>query len=253
MRLRSLLVENQKKTKDKKATMMIDNNLLISVIMAVYNGERYIAEAIESILGQTYRPIEIVVVDDGSTDGSADIIKSFADPQIRYFYQDNRGLSAARNQGTNLAQGSFFAFLDADDVWLVDKLTLQIEAFKSNPTLDMVFGYVDQFYSPDLNAHAALERDHEDKIMPGYSAGTMLIKQESFALGGPFTTTWRVGQFIDWYLKAVDKGLKSLMLPTVVMKRRIHNANMSIRERNSRADYVRIVKAALDRRRKRHA
>lgn len=246
------MVGNQKNIKDNKVRIMFDHNLLITVIIPVYNGERYLGEALKSVVAQTYRPIEIIVVDDGSTDGSADIVKSFVDSQILYFYQNNSGLSAARNQGTNLARGSFFAFLDADDVWLADKLTLQINTFKNNPNLDMIFGYVDQFYSPDLDVHVKTKMDYDNKIMPGYSAGTMLIKQKSFVRAGPFTTNWRVGQFVDWYFKAVDKGLKSLMLPKVVMKRRIHNTNMGIRELNSRVDYVRIVKAALDRRRKRN-
>jgi glycosyltransferase involved in cell wall biosynthesis len=227
----------------------MENSPLVSTIIPVYNCERYLAEAIESVLAQTYRPIEIIVVDDGSTDGSADVAKDFADLQVQYFYQPNSGPGAARNQGTSLARGSLFAFLDADDVWLADKLTLQMATFESNPELDVVFGHISQFHSPELDAHLKAKMGHEGEIMPGCFAGTMLIKRESFFRVGPFATDWRVGEFIDWYSKAMEKGLKSLMLPKVVMRRRIHTTNMGIRERKSQTDYVRILKAALDRRR----
>jgi hypothetical protein len=85
--------------------------------------------------------------------------------------------------------------------------------------------------------------------MPAYVLGAMLIKRESFVRVGPFAADWRVGEFIDWYLRAVDLGLRSLMLDDIVLSRRIHAGNMGIRERGSRQDYARILKAAMDRRR----
>jgi glycosyltransferase involved in cell wall biosynthesis len=228
---------------------MLQEEHLVSIIIPVYNCERYLAEAIESALAQTYHPIEIIVVNDGSTDNSADVAKSFFDSQVRYCYQPNSGQGAARNQGVNVARGDFLAFLDADDVWLADKSTLQMAAFESNPELDMVLGHVNQFRSPELDVHPEAKADRDKEVMPGYLPGAMLIKRESFFLVGPFATHWRVGEFIDWYSKAMEKGLKSFTLPEVVMRRRIHNANMGIRERSSQTDYVRILKAALDRRR----
>ena len=90
------------------------NKPLVSVIIPVYNAERYLAEAIESVLAQTYRPIEVIIVDDGSTDSSADIAKRY-NSLVRYFFQPNSGLAAARNKGISQAKGSFFAFLDVTD------------------------------------------------------------------------------------------------------------------------------------------
>jgi len=90
-------------------------NSLISVIIPVYNGERYLAEAIESALGQHYRPIEIILVDDGSTDRSAEVAKQVSQ-SIRYLYQAHGGAGAARNAGVDLAPGEFLAFLDPDDL-----------------------------------------------------------------------------------------------------------------------------------------
>ena len=228
---------------------MTENSRLVSVIIPVYNCEDFLAEAIESVLAQTYRPVEIIVVDDGSTDGSGDVAKGFKDQEVRYFHQPNSGIGAARNRGTNLARGSYFAFLDADDVWLPDKLTLQTVAFEDDPGLDMVFGLVSEYYDSISYKRLESEEDREGRILAGYIAGSLVIKRESFIHVGPFATHWRVGEFVDWFAKATETGLSNHVVPEVVMRRRIHTTNVSIRERESQGDYVRILKQALDRRR----
>jgi len=106
-------------------------NPLISVIIPVYNGERYLAEAIESALAQTWEPVEIIIVDDGSTDGSADVASRFAS-SVKYDLQPHAGPGAARNRGARLARGDYLAFLDADDLWLKEKLKLQMAAMQGS-------------------------------------------------------------------------------------------------------------------------
>jgi glycosyltransferase involved in cell wall biosynthesis len=224
------------------------NKSLVSVIIPVYNCERYLAQATESALVQTYQPIEIIVIDDGSTDDSAQVAKRFS-PSVQYVHQPNSGIGAARNSGINLAQGSFLAFLDADDVWVEDKLMQQMAVFKSTPGLDLVFGHVQQFISPELAENEKNKIYCPAEKMPGYVASAMLIKKESFFRIGLFETDWKIGEFINWYIRAKELGLKSFMLPEVVLKRRLHSYNMGIRGRDSRTDYVRILKASLDRRR----
>lgn len=223
-------------------------DLLINCVIPVYNGEKYLSRAIESILGQTYRPVEIIVVDDGSIDNTSEVAKRYPLP-VHYHYQTHSGPAAARNRGIELAQGSLFAFLDADDLWVENKLKLQLAALSAQPDLDMVFGQAQQFHSPELDESEKAKLHGHGEIMPG-GVGTLLIKREAFYRVGLFETTWKVGEFIDWYARATEKGLKSRMLPEVLLKRRLHTTNMGIRERNARADYVRIAKAALDRRRK---
>jgi len=221
---------------------------LVSVIIAVFNGEQYLREAIESVLSQSYRSIDIVVVDDGSTDNSARVAKSFT-PQVRYVYQENSGLSAALNRGIEVSRGSFLAFLDSDDLWEKDKLTHQMSVFEDNPDLDIVFGQVKQFFSPELDENHRKRLHIPAEVMPGISKCSMLIKRDSFSRVGAFERKWKVGDFIDWYLRAIEKGLKSVVLDEIVSHRRIHGNNMGIRERKSQTDYVRMLKASLDRRR----
>ena len=227
---------------------MIENSLLVSVIIPVYNCEGYLSEAIESVLNQTYDLIEVIVVDDGSTDASASIAKQFA-PSVRYEYQPNSGLAAARNRGVDLAQGDFLAFLDSDDVWTLGKLKLQMAAFTDNPKIEAIFGHVQQFISPELDGNVKKKIRCPSEAMPGFSASAMLIRRNSFMRIGLFDTQWKVGQFEDWYSKAIEKQLKVAMLPDLLVKRRLHQTNIGILERDSRADYCRILKAALDRRR----
>jgi glycosyltransferase involved in cell wall biosynthesis len=220
----------------------------ISTIIPVFNGEKHLADAIRSALSQSHPPFEVIVVDDGSSDSSAEVAKGFGS-MIRYDAQAHRGAGASRNRGVELAHGNFLAFLDADDLWLEDKLSRQLQIFKADQTLDLVFGYVEQFHSPELGEEEKAKIQGHGEILPGYNVDTLLIKKESFARAGAFDDQWRVGEFIDWYLRAIEAGLKSHTLTEVVSRRRLHGRNMMIRERPAMVDYVRIIKASLDRRR----
>lgn len=220
----------------------------VSVIIPIFNGEKYLAAAIESALAQTHRPLEIIVVDDGSIDASRKIADRFPAP-VRSIFQPHQGPGVARNHGIQLAGGSFCAFLDADDLWIEDKLARQMHIFQINRSIDMVFGQIEQFHSPELSQDVKAKIKGHGEVLAGLAPGAVLIKRESFFRAGPFKTHWRVGEFIDWYLKAIEQGLKSHMIPEIVTKRRLHGGNMTMRDRTAMLDYVRIVKASLDRRR----
>lgn len=119
--------------------MPLPPSLPLSVIMPVYNVEAYVAEAILSVLAQSFEDFELIIVDDGSTDRSADVCRSFNDPRIRLIHQSNRGLAGARNTGIAAAQGRYLAFLDSDDRWLPEKLALHIIHLDNNPTIGVSF------------------------------------------------------------------------------------------------------------------
>ena len=153
---------------------------LVSIIIPVYNCGRYLAQAIESVLAQTYRPIQVVVVDDGSTDSSIEVARQYSESSSCYT-QPHGGIAAARNKGVDLTQGEYLAFLDADDVWLEEKLARQVAALHRQPELDMVFGLVSQFISPELEDAVKRKLRVPLEPMQGYSAGTMLIKRASFS------------------------------------------------------------------------
>ncbi|MCJ7626508.1 MAG: glycosyltransferase [Anaerolineaceae bacterium] len=219
----------------------------ISVIMPVYNGERYITEAIKSVLDQSYPVFEIIIIDDGSTDRTREIIDQYKDP-VKYVYKEHSGLAATLNRGISEVQGEIISFLDADDIWSENKLELQTPLI-NDPRVDMVFGYMHQFISPELTEEEKSRIYCPDGPIPGYSSDLILVKKETLTQVGLFSANYQVGEFIDWYMRAKNLGLKSLMLPDVLVKRRLHKRNMTGQDTNTKMDYVRIIKANLDRRR----
>jgi len=223
---------------------------LVSVIIPVYNYDRYLAEAVESVLSQTYPHLEVIVVDDGSTDRSGEVAKSFADRGVRYCQQVHSGIGPARNKGVELAQGEFIAFLDADDRWPMQKIERQLRAFENDPSLEMVFGQALQLQNgPQWQSGVSDYKVAVDGMVPGMVPGTMLIKQDAFDRVGKFLGDWKVGEFIDWYARAVELKIRSVVLPELLLWRRIHDSNQGVRERQSVSDYARVLKAKLDRKR----
>ena len=221
---------------------------LISVIIGVYNARPYLGEAIESVLTQDYRPIELIVVDDGSDDGSGEVAQRF--DEVRYIRQENAGNGAARNTGIAAASGAFLAFLDADDRFTPGKLTLQMNALAQDPDLDLVFGHVREFISPELDEETrSTIRPPASEPMPWTAPNLMLIRRASFDRVGPFSTSVRVGVTIDWFARASEAGLRYRILPETVLERRLHTQNNFLRERDSRGQYLQVIKAAMDRRR----
>lgn len=223
---------------------------LVSVIIPVYNYDRYLGEAIECVLGQTYKHHEVIVVDDESTDKSSEVAASFADKGVRYCRQAHAGIGPARNTGVKLAQGDFLAFLDADDRWPEEKTERQLRAFENDPALEMVFGQAVQLQNgPEWEAGVKDMNPPVTSMVPGMVAGTMLIKRDAFSRVGEFPGGIKVGEFIDWYSRATELQVRSLVLPDLFLWRRIHDSNTGVRERQSVTDYARVLKASLDRRR----
>jgi len=221
------------------------SGLVVSCIVPVFNCERFLGAALESVLAQTHDAIEVIVVDDGSTDGSAAVARSCGSA-VRYVYQANAGHAAARNRGLELARGGFAAFLDADDLWQREKLERQLRRFSERPELDLCFTWLRNFV--DGASPESSSGNLED--VPGYSAVTLLARRSIFERIGAFDTSLRHGNDRDWLLRAAEEGATIEMLPEVLVYRRLHGENQSLRmSDSSRAEYLRIVKASLERRR----
>jgi glycosyltransferase involved in cell wall biosynthesis len=231
-------------------------NPLISCIVPVFNGERYLAEALDSMLAQTYRPIEVIVVDDGSTDGTRQVVTSYGD-RVRYFWQPNAGPPRARNLGLSLVKGEFVAFLDADDLWHPEKLERQMERFEARPKLDLCVAYLETFWVPELHEEQARFQGHRlSQPLPGYVTVTLLARRNLFDTVGYFDTSRRVGDPMDWFLRAAEQGTVMELLPDVLVYRRFHENNFSVESGTRRMTsfmqdaVLRVVKASLDRRRR---
>ena len=220
---------------------------LVTVLMTVYNNGPYIGEALESALNQTYRNVEVVVVDDGSQDESWQVLQQY--PQVRCQRQSRGGIGAARNAAVAMARGSFYTFLDADDRFPLDKLELQLGAFAADPGLDVVYGYVREFVSPDLSAEEAARIRPPVAYNESHLSGVMLVRRDAFERVGPWTVGLKVGTGVDWYARSQEAKLKTLVMPDVFLERRLHLSNNGLQQADNRIQYASILKAALDRRR----
>jgi glycosyltransferase involved in cell wall biosynthesis len=216
---------------------------LVSVVIPAYNAERFLADALASVQRQA-GPLEIIVLDDGSTDGTRQIAEQW--PPVRYFWQANGGIGAARNAGVARASGELLAFLDADDLWTGDKLQRQREVLAERPEIDLVSGQVEQFFDASL---AVPPGASPPPTSDAFSAGSMLVRRAAFDRIGPFRTDLKVGEVIDWHSRATSGGLAMLILPHIVLRRRIHGNNTVLRLRGEYSSYLSMLKSHLNRKR----
>ncbi|MEI7474331.1 MAG: glycosyltransferase [bacterium] len=175
----------------------------ISVIMPVFNGEKYISSAIISVLNQSFKNFEFIIVDDGSNDKTEEIVKSFSsDERVKYFYQTNAGPSVARNTGIALSQGDYIAFIDSDDLWFHKKLELQLHALKQNPKAGLSFGwvkYIDENNRTIGRKEYKINNDYYKNLILGNyvdNGSVPLIKKECFNKIGYFNPNLFVSE--DW-------------------------------------------------------
>jgi glycosyltransferase involved in cell wall biosynthesis len=221
----------------------------VSVIIPAYNNANYIGETISSVLNQSLKPEQVVVIDDGSTDDTERIIKS-NQPHIDYIYKENSGANAARNKGVENATGQFIAFLDGDDLWEPEKLEIQMRCLLENPKVDAVFSHVQNFYSPDLDPDKQATLKASLSPVAGHVPSTMVIKKQAFTSVGPFNEEVTIGDFMQWLFRARDGGISETMLPDILLKRRIHGGNTTIVEKQLHSQYLDVIREALARRKK---
>jgi glycosyltransferase involved in cell wall biosynthesis len=209
----------------------------VSVIITTYNYGQYIIEAIRSVLNQTFEDFEVIIVDDGSSDKTYEIVSHMMDERIEYLYQENRGVSYARNAGLDVSRGQYICFLDADDLWLPWKLAVQIKTIEAYPLAGII--YADMFLinvdgSKILGlflSQTKREPPHGkvlDKLVDrffGYPS-TLMIKREVFDKVGKFDETLKNCQDYDWLLRAAGQfEFEVVTLP--LTKYRIHAGQLS--------------------------
>jgi glycosyltransferase involved in cell wall biosynthesis len=220
----------------------------VTAAIPVRDGEAYLAEAIESVLAQSRPCDQVVVVDNGSSDRSAEIAAGFASA-VEVVHEPRPGIGTARNAALRAARGDLVAFLDADDLWEPEKTALQLAAFEAEPRLQLVFGHVRQFVSPDLS-----EADAEALLVPpdpqpGLYIGAMMARRRAVDAIGPWSEDVRVSDGLAFLLRAKELGLGQAMLAETITLRRLHGGNHSIHNRDQRTEFARHLKRSLDRRR----
>lgn len=224
----------------------------VSCIVPVHNGERYVAEAVGSVLGQSAR-VEVVVVDDGSSDGSAAVLGELGEA-IRVVRQRHAGVSAARNHGVRVARGDWISFLDADDRLHPEKVARQIAELGRPASPEFVDCHSAWFWSPELSD---VEQRQDPRwgdpfwrrVSRGHISG-WLVRRGVFEAVGAFDESMSFSEDTDWLLRLRDRGARSLTLPDVLTFRRLHSANVTAGSRRGQVGgLARALKASLDRRR----
>lgn len=208
------------------AATVSSTGALVSVLLPVLNGERFLAAALDSVFRQDYRPLEVVVVDDGSTDGTANLVAEFGD-RVRYAYQKSAGPSVARNAALQLAHGSVIAFLDADDIWLPQKLSRHMELLLLEPHLMFTVSLLRHFLEPGCELPAGLNPRLLDEDVPAWLPSTLVARREVFDVVGVFDPTLRMAEDMDWFSRAKDRGVASAILPELLVMKRVHDRNLS--------------------------
>ena len=224
------------------------SGLRVTAIVPCYNSARYLAESLASALQQDRPPDEVVIVDDGSTDDSASIAAGFG-PRVRCARQEHLGISAARNHGIALSTGDVIAFLDADDVWPATSLSVRLAALEAHPELDSASGLTRQFISPELPDEVRRALACTGDLSRARVAGAALVRRRAFDRVGPFDPSFRIGETIDWVARADQAGVTNAVVEAVVLLRRVHTTNTTAQLRDDKAEYLRVLKASLDRRR----
>ncbi len=219
---------------------------LVSVIVPVYNGAQFIGKAIESVLVQNYDPLEIIIVDDGSTDETANIVKSYNN--MRYIYQPNQGVATARNTGINSSRGELIAFLDADDCWAPNKLNIQVDCLLKHPHIGCTLGRQKNFLESGIDKPFWLRKEHLLKDHVGFLP-TSLICRDIFDNVGLFNPDYKISEDVEWFSRVKDASVPVMVVPEIVLYRRIHDTNLSYQLRAGDPTLLRALRASVHRKR----
>jgi glycosyltransferase involved in cell wall biosynthesis len=187
----------------------------VTVLITTFNGEHFIADAINSALRQTYRPFEILVIDDGSSDGVASVVRGFKG--VQYVYQENQGVSVARNTGLALARGDVIAYLDHDDIWAPNMLAIHASYLSAHPEIACtVASGRNRYMDGSLGSG------------PAYPCfGSLVMRRSMFAVVGGFDPAMVRAEDIEWVMRLGEAGLRFAILPDDLVTRRLHDTNLT--------------------------
>lgn len=194
---------------------------IISVIIPVYNTEKYVADAISSVLAQNYPNLEIIVVNDGSTDGTLEVLKSFGD-KIKIINQENQGQSVARNIGVQQSRGSIIGLLDADDIWTTNHIELLLPHLMGDNAYDIARGYTQW-----VTQLGTVNEIRQEPVWQPVSLGAGLYKKSIFDTVGWFDPEMRQGQDLDWAIRCRECNCKEKMITETTQMYRRHENNLT--------------------------
>ena len=207
--------------------------------MTVYNGEKFVAEAVESVLKQILPSDEIIVINDGSTDNTLEILSQY--PELKVISQENKGIAYSRNKAIELATGKYLTFIDADDLWHPNKSYQQFSYLEQNPAIDIVFSHLEHFVKSSFPSSMQVFKPQK-----GMMQLCAMIEKQKFLSIGQFSGNLG-GEFILWFQKAKLYGLQDECLSEVLAYRRLH-ANNFTRRTEYTHNLTRLAKQLIEQR-----
>ena len=222
-------------------------NPFVSVIMAVKNGERFLNEAIESVLAQDYQPFEIIVIDGQSTDSSATIAKSY--PSIRYILQSGKGIADAYNIGVEAAKGEMISFLSHDDIWSPNKLSVQLNYFLEHPEIQYVVAKIKYFLHEGHSVPPNFMVEFFDGTHTGIIMETLVVRRRLFNVIGNFDVGYENAEDTDWFARAIDFGIPMAVVPEVLLLKRVHDQNLSLNFGGNNRLILKAMRQSINRKR----
>jgi glycosyltransferase involved in cell wall biosynthesis len=223
------------------------NTPLVSIVLAVKNGERYLAEAIKSVLAQTFKSYEIIVVDDNSTDNTLNIINSYS--QVGYIFNKGKGTSHARNVGIDAATGKFIAFQSHDDIWTPDKLSTQVDYMAKHPDIQYTIAKMKFFLEDGHSPPSGFRRELLSGNHIGMIPETLLVRKTLFSKIGKFDPEYDVAEDVDWFARANDANVPMAIIPKILLHKRIHNTNKSSNVAKNNLDLLKLLRKSIERKR----
>ena len=225
----------------------------VRVIVPVFNAERFLREGLESLFGQNVENLEVIVVDDGSTDGSARIAQSFGD-KVRYVAQENGGPSKARNTGLRLVDDGIVGFLDADDLWSPNRLKVQLPMLQADPSIDILLGRTLWQWLP-TDEDVVRESSTNGEPPAGFTClgtfiGSALYRRSVFDKVGLYDESLRYSEDVDWFMRAKEQDVNWRVIKEVTLHYRRHRGNMTRQKSIKDLGIMAVLKASLDRRRR---
>lgn len=213
---------------------MANNNPLLSIIIPVYNSELFIEETINKIYTQNYSPFELIIIDDGSTDNTAEIIKKNF-PETLYYFQENKGPSAARNQGLKMCNGELIVFIDSDDYWENNSLHILSDFLLKNPDILIVEGTLREFITQNDEIQFISEAYYMSNL------GTCMFRKEVFDIVGVFDERLICAQDIDWYIRAWENNIEKSRVDHNILNYRKHANSLTAINIDKQQYYVLLM------------
>jgi len=228
-----------------EAALRDAEDLSVSVIVIVKNGARFIAQALDSVFLSKTKPVEVLVVDGGSTDDTIEIAGRV--PGVTVIRQASNGIADAYNEGIATARGSVVAFLSSDDVWLPGKLDKHLAVLRDDRELLLSVSLVEHFREPGSQLPAGFRPELLHQKRPGLLMEALVARKRAFDVVGMFDPQYATAEDTDWFARAKDAGLRIAVIKEVLLLKRVHGANASMIDAEGDRHRLRALRASIAR------